>query len=224
MLSGKDADGQSLQQHRHTFYLPTADGSDPRWITHVTLAAASGFGSDELAAFNALRGLKMDDESPELRVQLVGLGNRQDFRARLLEEASDWVSATPFVVTRFPKLRGRKRDRPEDYASPRAFVRHILQEELQRRSDLPPVASIKEEEFIGTQQLRPIQFQRFRSKKGDDGGRRRAGAFHITFTVPIPGPLCLGHSCHFGLGLFLPFSRTIAAPKKEKGGGSADEW
>ena len=25
-----------------------------------------------------------------------------------------------------------------------------------------------------------------------------------TFAAPVRGPLCLGHSCHFGLGLFLP--------------------
>jgi CRISPR-associated protein Csb2 len=204
VLSGKDADGQCLRQHRHAFYLPTAEGSDSRWITHVTIAAADGFGANDVVALNALRRLKMDDESLELRVQLVGLGNRQDFRAPLLEESIVWFSATPFVVTRYPKLRGTKRDRPEDYASLQAFARHVLQQELQRRSDLPPVASIEEEAFIGTQQLRPIQFKRFRQKPGDDGGRRPAGVFRITFTAPVRGPLSLGHSCHFGLGLFLP--------------------
>ncbi|HEY7327591.1 MAG TPA: type I-U CRISPR-associated protein Csb2 [Gemmataceae bacterium] len=183
-----------------------SEGSDPRWITHVTIAAAGGFGPDEVAALNAVRRLKRDDESPELRVQLVGLGDPQDFRAPLLNEATVWISETPFIVTRYPKTRGTKRDRPEDYASPRAFCRHILQQELQRRSDLPPVASIDEEEFLGVQRLRSIQFQRFRKKPGDDGGSRRAGVFRITFTAPVRGPLCLGHSCHFGLGLFVPSS------------------
>jgi hypothetical protein len=77
-----------------------------------------------------------------------------------------------------------KRDRPEDYASPRDFVRHILQQELTRRTDLPPLASIEEEDGIGPRQLRPIQFQRFRKKQGDDGGRRPAGGFRLTFTAP----------------------------------------
>jgi CRISPR-associated protein Csb2 len=102
-----------------------------------------------------------------------------------------------------------KRDRPEDYASPRDFVRHILQQELQRRPDLPPVATIQDEEYLGRPQLRSLQFQRFRNKRGDDGGRRPAGAFRITFAAPLGGPLCLGHSCHFGLGLF------VAADHKE---------
>ena len=51
---------------------------------------------------------------------------------------------------------------------------------------------------------RPIQFRRFRQKLNDDGGRRPAGAFRLTFEAPINGPIALGHSCHFGLGLFVP--------------------
>lgn len=51
---------------------------------------------------------------------------------------------------------------------------------------------------------RPIQFKRFRRKHGDDGGRRAAGAFRIFFPELVQGPICLGHSCHFGLGLFVP--------------------
>jgi CRISPR-associated protein Csb2 len=181
------------------------------WILMRRPWAAGGFGAGEVAALNALRRLKVDDESPELRVQLVGLGDRHDFRVPLLEQSTVWISATPFVVTRYPKLRGTKRDRPEDYASPRAFARHVLQQELQRRLDLPPVVSITEEEFLGVQRLRPLQFKRFRRKPGDDGGRRPAGGFRITFSAPVVGPVCLGHSCHFGLGLFLPSS--FAAPR-----------
>ena len=52
---------------------------------------------------------------------------------------------------------------------------------------------------------RPIEFKRFRSRKReDDGGRRRSETFRLIFPEPIQGPVCLGHSSHFGLGLFLP--------------------
>jgi CRISPR-associated protein Csb2 len=204
VLSGKDAAGTILRQHRHAFYLPTAEGSDPRWLTHVTVAAADGFGPEEVAALNAFRALKLDEESPALRVQLVGLGDRQDFRAPLLEASNAWTSATPFLATRYPKRRGAKRDRPEDYTTLQAFLQHVLGQELARRPGLPPVAAIEELDGIGPQRLRPIQFQRFRQKRDDDGGRRPAGGFRVTFAAPACGPLALGHSCHFGLGLFLP--------------------
>jgi len=50
----------------------------------------------------------------------------------------------------------------------------------------------------------PFDFQRFRRKCGDDGGRRLSGAFRLTFPYPVRGPLALGWSSHFGMGLFLP--------------------
>lgn len=209
VFAGKDAAGQALRNHRHAFYLPTAEGDDPRQITHVTVVAAAGFGPDELAALNAIRTLKRGDESADLRVQLVGLGHGQDFRTPLLGEAHDWSSATPFVVTRYPKLRGTKRDQPVAYASPQAFVEHVLRQELARRPNLPAVVVVVEGP-IGTYQLRAIQFKRFRSKSDDDGGRRPAGGFRITFAAPVRGPLCFGHSCHFGLGLFLPSSSSAS--------------
>src|SRR5438309_10856854 len=104
-------------------------------------------------------------------------GLDRDARGRLLRSS----------VTRYPKLRGSKRDRPEDYASPRAFTRHVLRQELQRRPGLPEIVSIEDEEVIGRHQLRPIQFKRFRSKSNDDGGRRPADGFRITFAAPVRG-------------------------------------
>jgi CRISPR-associated protein Csb2 len=210
-LSGKDLNGTIRTDHRHAFYLPTAEGDDPRWITHVTLAARDGFLPEEIAALNGIRGLGMGDTPDKLRVQLVGLGRPEDFQAPMLKVSTVLVSATPFLVTRFPKLRGSKRDSPEDYASPQAFVRHVLQQEISRRPELPPLVSLEELELIGTQRLRPIQFKRYRGKQGDDGGRRPAGGFRLTFKEPVRGPLCLGHSCHFGLGLFVPTPSSSAA-------------
>lgn len=202
-LWGKNEQAQPRIGHQHAFFLPADEDGDGR-LDHLTIFALMGFNALERQALDKLRRLPFSDGDP-LRLLLVGLGDRQDFRAALLDESTVWSSVTPFVVTRYPKVRGSKRDRPEDYASPQAFVRHVLRQELQRRPDLPP-ASVEAEEFIGPQRLRSIQFQRFRQKQGDDGGRRPAGGFRITFTAPVRGPLCLGHSCHFGLGLFVPSS------------------
>ena len=66
------------------------------------------------------------------------------------------------------------------------------------------MVAIEDLEVIGARGLRPGQFKRFRGKRGDDGGRRPAGEFRVTFAAPVRGPICLGHSCHFGLGLFVP--------------------
>jgi CRISPR-associated protein Csb2 len=199
---GKSPDGRPLRGHGHAFFVPADEDGDGR-LDHVTIVAAAGFSADEVRALGRLREIPRREAEP-LRLLLVGLGRASDFRAPILAEAAVWTSATPFVVTRYPKLRGTKRDRPEDYATPGTFTRHVLEQELSRRPDLPPVLSIELEEVMGARRLRPIQFQRFRNKRGDDGGRRPAAAFRITFASAIRGPLCLGHSCHFGLGLFVP--------------------
>ena len=207
VLSGKNADGQFLREHRHAFYLPTAEGSDSRQITHVTVSAADGFGPDEVAALNALRTLKLDEESSELRVQLVGLGDRQDFRAPLLEESRVWVSATPFLVTRHMKRNGVKRDPREFFEAPDGrdqFVRQVLREELERRGFFQEGMTIDRLDYVGTGAgFRPLQYRLYRRKAGDDGGARLRGLFRLRFAKPIAGPIALGHSCHFGLGLFV---------------------
>ena len=94
------------------------------------------------------------------------------------------------------------------------IIREELERLLNRRADLSgiEISSIKIRPLkdgtgvfrIGQRKLRPIQFKRYRQKSGDDGGSRLSGAFEITFPKPIRGPICLGHSSHFGLGLFIP--------------------
>jgi CRISPR-associated protein Csb2 len=198
---GKDDAGRPLIGHRHAFFLPADEDGDGR-MDHLTVFAPMGFSPLEQQALDRVRRLSFGNGDP-LRLVLAGLGDSTGFHTPILGESTTWLSATPFIATRYPKLSGTKRDRPEDYATPRTFTRHVLEQELRRRPGLPRVVSISEE-LIGTHRLRPIQFKRFRSKAGDDGGRRPAGGFRITFESPVLGPLCIGHACHFGLGLFMP--------------------
>ncbi len=205
---GKDQQGRPRIGHEHAFFLPTDEDGDGR-LDHITLFAPMGFNGLETQAIDKLRRLPFGDGG-SFPLLLVALGCERDFRIRLLEAATVWLSATPFLPTRFPKRRGQKRDRPEHYALPRDFARHILHQELQRRPNLPRVVSIQDVEAIGSHQIRPSQFHRCRGKAGDDGDRRAAGGFQIRFASAIRGPICLGHACHFGLGLFLPAVRPRA--------------
>lgn len=206
-FSGKDAAGRPLRGHAHAYYLPADEDGDGR-LDHLTIVAEQGFTSEEVGVLDRLRQVWLGEDTP-LRLLLVGLGSEGDFRSLLFAKAATWVSATPFLATRYPKLRGGKRDRPEHYATPREFAAHVLSQELerlrQRRPGLPRILAIEPLEGLGRlTRFRPIQFQRFRHKRGDDGGRRPTGAFRLVFESPVSGPLCLGHSCHFGLGLFVP--------------------
>lgn len=215
---GKDHERRPLTGHRHAFFLPV-DEDDDGLLDHVAVFAPMGFSPAELQALDRLRRLRVEKEGEEgLAIVLVGLGEREDFaRSRLLGPSAVWRSATPFVVTRHLKRRGRKRDPREWSRGPdgnAAFVRAMLREELGRRDGLEPgsLAGVEiealVEDGIGPRRLRTYEFRLHRQKQNDDGGRRARGAFQIRFPHPIMGPIVFGHSCHFGIGLFLPPTST----------------
>jgi CRISPR-associated protein Csb2 len=227
VFSGKDVLGNPLEGHRHAYFLPTDEDGDGR-LDHLTLFASMGFGKREIRAIDLLREIKSrgrEESGHPLRVLLLGIGRFKDYYPGPLGPSNVWVSATPFVAPRFPKSNGTKRDAPELLACSANFVEATLREELARlQLRAPQLQSIALDQIqvepihdrngifrihgrtgdpLG---LRPIQFKRYRQKRSDDGGNRRSGSFRIIFPEPVLGPIALGHSCHFGLGLFVPAS------------------
>jgi CRISPR-associated protein Csb2 len=207
VFAGKDEQGNFLRDgHSHCFFIRTDDDGDGR-IDHVLVyALPDGFGCDEIRAIDSLRWLKCGDL--ELSLLLVGLGTPGDFRhTRVFAESAVWVSATPFLVTRHMKRRGQKRDPAQFFESPEGrqeFVKCVLEEELDRRGIPREGARFETIECVGKPPgLRSIQFRLERQKPGDDAAARPRGLFRIRFAKPVSGPISLGHSCHFGLGLFL---------------------
>jgi CRISPR-associated protein Csb2 len=223
IFSGKDADGLRIPDRGHCHFLPTDEDNDGR-LDHLTLISEVGFAKDELAAINSLRQIYSHERlesGHHLYVVLLGTGMLEDAPLHSPSaSASVWVSATPYLCHRHPKTRGSKKDNPEELASHSAFTEARLREDiarmLERRADLGDIQpaqinlSLLTDENgifrIGARNQRPIEFQRYRQKQSDDGGKRLCGAFSIHFPREIRGPIALGHSCHFGMGLFLPAS------------------
>ena len=216
VFSGKDTHGHPLTEHRHTYYLPTAEDNDGR-LDHLTVYARDGFGPDELRALDLLRNLRTGRESEEhhpLRLLLLGMGTLEEFGRGPLKSSKVWESSTPYVATRYAKTRGRSRI---DLRSPDARAAFLIEDlRYQLRATRPDVEGEVTIEplwdqnhvFSIAERWRPIQFKRFRWKPSDDGGRRLAGAFRLTFSAPACGPIALGHSAHFGLGQFVPVNEV----------------
>ena len=214
VFSGKDLAGAPLEGHGHAYFLPTDEDGDGR-LDHVTVYAHDGFGRDEIRAIDRLRALTSRDDEHEIRLLLLGLAERSQFQIPPLGCAKVWVSATPFIATRHPKKSGTRRDPPELLKDSERFVEANLREELERlaaRRGLPipeitPVvdqAGVFRTEPGSGPQRRALEFKRYRSRKRtDDGGRRRSGFFRLVFPELVRGPIALGHSAHFGMGLFL---------------------
>ena len=221
VFSGKDAEGLPLVGHGHAYFLPADEDGDGR-LDHLTVFAHDGFGDDEMRAIDHLRVLRPRGNEPEIRLLLLGIAQEHQFQVPPLGPAKTWVSVTPFIATRHPKKSGVRRDPPELLHDSKKFVEATLQEELERLNQrrgvpIPVVEPLLDEagvfricpsrwkEGATGPQRRAIEFKRFRSRKSpDDGGRRRSGFFRLLFPELVRGPISLGHSSHFGMGLFLP--------------------
>lgn len=212
VFSGKNDQGEPLDGHRHAYYLPTDEDGDGR-LDHLTVVSRDGLGENEVCAVDRLRSLNTGREverKHNLRLVLIGMGSLDDRVQGPLGAAREWKSVTPYIATRYAKTRGRHR---RDLASQQDRIDFLLEDVRdQLRLVLGIDASAAHVEAIADEhgvfkvsdRWRPIQFQRYRRKRSDDGGRRLAGAFRIRFQEPVVGPVALGHSAHFGMGLFRP--------------------
>jgi CRISPR-associated protein Csb2 len=213
VFSGKDSRENPLTGHRHAFYLPTDEDGDG-FIEHLTVFCGVGFDNPELDALRNLHWLSFGADS-RLRLELIALGGLSESSAALATESAVWVSATPFVASRHPKRRGRRRDRPEllESGGLTAFVTEVLLEEIGRlrveRPEMPAPVSVTpilddHSMYCISGGRRARAFVRSRLRHGESDRRRPFGTFRIVFPEPVRGPICLGRSCHFGLGLFVP--------------------
>lgn len=220
-FSGKETNGTPVQGHTHCYFLPTDEDHDGR-LDHLTLYAHGGFTMEELRAIDKLRAIKSrerEESGHPLRVVLLGTGVQEEFKPGPLKRSRCWVSITPFISPRLPKTSGRLKPRSQEKLY--TFVESQLKTELERwirrtgqafTIDDVGVELLRDKDGNTRRwcplkrdfQERALQFRRFRRKRGDDGGNRPSAFFQLTFPYQVAGPIALGHSSHFGLGLFIP--------------------
>lgn len=182
-LSGHDLPVDN--RHGHAFFLSEAN-KDGR-IAHLVVHAPDGFDAQAQAALVALRTIRTR-EGAEWRMLLEGLGEVETFAgdSGLLRSATCWQSVTPYL-------------RP--WHCKKGFgVAEQIARECRLRGLPEPVAA----ELLPDAKPRPIDFRRFRSKRGLEQPDRQGQFVRLTFSKPVNGPLALGFACHFGLGLFVP--------------------
>ncbi len=209
-LSGRDADGKPLQQqHQHAHYLATDEDGDGR-IDHVTVWAPGGLREDELEALLQIRTLGVRRRwtvDYKLELVVVGYGRAEEWARPLVGSSQRWVSITPFVLNRHPKVRrspdGRRRllEGPEQQLLRELAYRGLLSPEgdLEAAVELQPVPAYPACPW----HLSWLDFRRWR-QKGPDPAHPGAFGYMLTFPQPVRGPITLGYASHFGLGLFAP--------------------
>ena len=197
-FSGKGKEGVPLKGHQHAFYLPTYECQNSE-IDHLTIISAKGFSKQEQTVLFDLPPLRSYNMTVNLLFQ--GCGTLDDFsHIPILQESRRWVSCTPLVLSRYIKRRGKK---------PNVRVIDGLHEQIRneiknRYGDSYKVKTIKKRHKLNIYNttVKPFEFYRWRSH-----GRMGADTAYdicLEFEEPVRGPINLGYSSHYGLGMFVP--------------------
>lgn len=197
-MAGKDAKGKPLAGHRHAEFLAWCEDGVP--VRLLVWRAGRPFEEDEQTALlrAAARELSWAAAGPDAdawKVRLVPLDRAvppppgfDGVPARV------WESMTPYVPARHHLRRGQPRARESVAAQ--------IRRELALRGFTG--ADQVEVELLGEAVWVAVHVPRGERGERASLGDRRGYTIRLVFPAPVNGPIRLGHSSSFGLGLFRP--------------------
>lgn len=195
-MVGKDANGEPLKFHRHTEFLVWCEEDKPTRL--LVWRGSRAFDAEEqeaslLAARRDVSWAAAGPDSDEWKLRLVPLDRAvpppPGFDG---QPASIWESVTPFVPPRHHLRGGRERERESIDAQ--------IRRELRQRE----IADHVEVELLGGPQWVSVHVPPRAADKRAFIGDRRGYMVRLRFVAAVRGPIRLGHSASFGLGLFRP--------------------
>jgi CRISPR-associated protein Csb2 len=186
------------------------DLDDDGHLDHLVVYASIGLGDAAQHAIRTLRRTWTKGGVGDIQVAVVGHGDLGMLRQlpsplnrhveRLLGPptgARVWESATPLVLPRFLKPRGKN------------SLRGQINAELASRQ-LPELESV----FVDPDLTRELRhYVRQRTHGGVAPPANSGYGLRLTFSEPLRGPLLLGYGSHFGLGMF----RALAENNRSAG-------
>jgi CRISPR-associated protein Csb2 len=197
-MLGKDANGVPFKEHSHTEFLSWwHDGAPTRLLVW---RGSRSFGADEQravlrAAARELSWAAMGPDADAWKIRLIPLDAAvpapPGFDAT---SATTWESLTPYVPPRH-HLRGGK---PREAESLFTQIRR----ELASRG-VPGGGNVQAEEIADATWV-AVHVPRRSAADRTSIGDRRGYWLRLIFPEPVVGPIRLGHSSSFGLGLFRP--------------------
>lgn len=193
-LTGKDADGNPTVGNRHLALFCLSDAAGQRVLAYK----AGGIdGLERIAILGATRrAVRWGMEDTET-FRLVPVPGADEDAAPLVGPALRWVSHTPFVPPPH-RHRYRKNGKARDGETPERQI-SILCNKMGHPA--PVAVDIAE---VSTPALLHRTWEQREAPPEQRGASRWPGyRVTLTFAEPTSGPIFLGHSCHFGLGLFV---------------------
>lgn len=195
-MTGKDANGAALQGHRHTEFLAWCEDNQPTRL--LVWRGSRAFDADEhdailLAAARDVSWAAAGSDSDEWKVRLIPLDRAVPPPPGFDDQSSTiWESVTPYVPPRHHLRGGRERDSESTAEQVR---RELLQRGIDRHVDV---------ESIGSPMWVSVHVPKREANRRTSIGGRRGQMLRLRFRAPLTGPIRLGHSSSFGLGLFRP--------------------
>ncbi len=195
-MTGKDAEGDALKGHRHAEFLAWCEGEQPTRL--LVWRGSRAFDADEqeailLASARDVSWAGARSDSDEWKVRLVPLDRAVPPPPGFDGQSSRvWESVTPYVPPRH-HLRGGKEREGESTA-----------QQIRREVRAREIAQDVQVEVVGPAQWVAVHIPRQQANKRAFIGDRRGQRVRLRFTTPVVGPVRLGHSSSFGLGLFRP--------------------
>jgi CRISPR-associated protein Csb2 len=198
LLSGRNPDGTPAKGHRHASFVLCGTPDEP---SRLCLWRSEPFNDTEQRAIlgAASTPLPLNYKNDPWTLNLVPLDNLVSAPPGLDEKTPhrEWKSLTPFVPPRHVYGRSGKE-------KPGCSIREQLEQELASRGfDVRAlVASTEETGWVKVHRQKSAQ-------NGRTNNDKLGSTLKLTFREPVSGPISIGASSHFGLGLFVPVRNGI---------------
>ncbi|MGB5972321.1 MAG: type I-U CRISPR-associated protein Csb2 [Nodosilinea sp.] len=212
--------GQPSDSHDHTVFQCIPDRTG-RYIEQIQLYSDAGYNQSEMAVIASAcsSGLNGVARGYDVSLSLADFGS-------VAKASADWVSATPFFLTRFPTTRrGKPRmvtDRHQkDGAEHQAlkYLHHLAWLDLAGKPDYRDhdrgLALYLNNELAVIAQCEP--FPQFWEWEAECRQGRKVGRLgyrvKLQFALPTAGPVVLGYAAHFGLGAMTPVRESVGVQR-----------
>lgn len=195
-FTGKDEYGEPLADHSQAYFavLPDEDGK----ATRLVVWRHAPFSQEEVEALLAAARFPLlwDSASPKWKIKLLPLPFEMPLSIKMMGTSHRWESVTPFVPPR-QRRRFRKNGKERPGETPESIAAKLCQ----RIYGVTPLS-------IASEATGEWSYVHMSTRERGQKSRQRitlpSFRLVIEFAQPVTGPIALGDSAHFGLGIFRP--------------------
>jgi len=202
--------GEPSKNHNHTIFQWFPDRTG-RYIEYVRLYSDIGYGTEALAAISSCSYLPGIARGYDVSLSFADIGGGE-------EKYSEWISSTPFFLSRFPIVRRGKprmisqrfqKDGPEhqvlQYLQYLPWLKNLVGTATYQ-DNKDGLALYLNDEIAVVSSCEP--FPKFWEWEAECRQGKKVGRIgykvRLKFTVPIAGPIVLGYAAHYGVGSMIP--------------------